>query len=261
MVTPPVDKPLRRSQVELLDHLLRGLRSPSSETLHRELGSWLSERKRFEALLSANKDKVRKKLRSAADDGALQDVRAELLVAFLLSGERRFDIHLEAYGSGRRGPDFAIAFRERQRFDVEVTRIRARPDAADAGALRLTGVICAKLRQLTAGVPNILAIVDASPRGTAVADAVRAMKLAADRGDMALLARGDFASARDFYARFVRLSAVAVIGHVGAVWLNPEARHVLPREVALAISRALDPLAPDILTRGTPAPRRSVPSC
>lgn len=234
-----MDKPLRRSQIELLDHLLRGLRSQSSETLRRELASWLGERKRFESLLSENKDKVRKKLRSAADDGALLDVRAELLVAFLLSSDRRFDIHIEAYGAGKRGPDFAIAFRERQRFDVEVTRLRAKPDAADTGTRRLTGVICAKLRQLTAGVPNVLAIVDSAPRAVAVADAIRGMKLAADRGDKAVLARGDFASARDFYARFVRLSAVAVIGDRSTVWLNAEARHPLEREVALALSRSL----------------------
>ena len=79
-----------------------------------ELLGWLSGSARFRAFAEAHQDKS-KKLRTATDAEALRDVRAELRVAQLILGDPRFDLSFEAYGSGKRGPDFTVAFRGRAR--------------------------------------------------------------------------------------------------------------------------------------------------
>lgn len=230
-----IARPLRKETAELLRHVLQDLAQGPAVRLREDLGLWLGQR-RFESLLAANKDKVRKKLRSAAEDGAVLDVRAELLVAYLLSADRRFAVHVEAQGSGNRGPDLTVTYRERHPFNVEVTR--PRPGLSDPGPARLAGVVAAKLRQLAAGGPNVVAVVG-SP-GLELASAGRALMLGADSGDAALLRRSGFDNARELHARYRRLSAVGLVGAtVGAgLWLNPEARHPFDREVALALSRA-----------------------
>ena len=104
---------------------------------------------RFRAFAEANRDKIRKKLRGAADDDARRDVRAELRVAHLLLADRRIELAFEAYGSTKRGPDFTVTFRGERSFNVEVTRPRRAPDAASLG-----GPLLAKIRQLPPSGPN-----------------------------------------------------------------------------------------------------------
>lgn len=237
-----VAPPPRKSRAELLTYVLQGVGSPLRESLHVEMASWLEEGKRFEAVLSGNRDKVRKKLRSAADDQALLDARAEVLVASLLSTERRFALEIEPYRTGNRGPDFGIVFRDNQRFNVEVTRLRSATARGDGNATRLMGVLLGKVSQLPASVPNVVALVGgaASPTKETVAAAVKQLKIHADRRDAVMFTRRGFDSVRAFYAHYVRLSAVAVVGG-GDLWINPDARHPLPRELVIALSRCLAP--------------------
>jgi len=137
------------------------LERPKDEPFAGELRSWLAGSARFRGFVESNRDKVRKKLRGAAEVGARGDVRAELEVAFRLLADRRLDLSFEAYGAGRRGPDFTVAFRASHRFNLEVTRPRLddpdRPirDRAAAAA----GALLAKLRQLPADAPNALLVV------------------------------------------------------------------------------------------------------
>ena len=76
---------------------------------------WLSGSKRFRAFAEAHRDKIRKKLRGAADAEARRDVRAELRVAHLLLADRHIELAFEAYGSTNRGPDFTVAYRGERR--------------------------------------------------------------------------------------------------------------------------------------------------
>src|SRR5688572_14045702 len=112
--------PLTKARAELLSHLLDG----GAATLEDDLITWLEANPLFEQFLSAHRDKVRKKLRTATDQDALLDVRAELRVAALIASDRRLDVAFEAYGSGKTGPDLTVTFRQNQRFNVEVTRLR-----------------------------------------------------------------------------------------------------------------------------------------
>src|SRR5688572_21497681 len=110
-------------------------------TLADELAAWVSESRRFRAFADAHRDKIRKKLRVAADAEARRDVRAELRVAHLLLADRRIDLAFEAYGATKGGPDFTVSFRGERSFNLEVTRLRGTPSEAAFG-----GSVLAKLR-------------------------------------------------------------------------------------------------------------------
>jgi hypothetical protein len=223
---------------ELMRHVAQRLR-PS---LQSELGHWLEESPRFRAFLTRHQDKVRKKLTSTDDDEHRLNVRAELLVAHLILADRRFEVAFEAYGSGRRGPDFTLTFRANQRLNLEVTRLQA---TGDPGADRLANVIVGKLQQLPAEVPNALVIVGRglSLDEDALAAAPRLLKAHADAQDDAFFVRRGFATLRDLYSRYARLGGVFVIDeaqqHV-TFWANREARHPLPKDAAAALVTCLE---------------------
>ncbi|HEY6571051.1 MAG TPA: hypothetical protein VIZ22_12215, partial [Candidatus Limnocylindrales bacterium] len=100
------------------------------DAIEDELLLWLGGSPRFRVFVEANRDKIRKKLRTAGDPDALRDVRAELFAARLLLAERRVELAFEAYGTRRPGPDFTVTFRGTRTFNLEVTRLRREPSAA-----------------------------------------------------------------------------------------------------------------------------------
>jgi hypothetical protein len=229
-----------KARAALLAYVLEGARSARGLALGAELAAWADAREQFEAFLAAYDDKVRKKLRVAGDDDALLDVRAELLVAALLCGDRRFAVEFEAYGRGKRGPDLTVVFRQNLRFNVEVTRQRPWSSAV---ATRLQGALLAKLRQLPAGLPNALALVTGEGVAVAaedVATAAKHLKQLADRKEEAVFVRRGYESARDFLGYFARLSGVLMVADAPAevtFWGNPQARHPLPRDLVAALVR------------------------
>jgi hypothetical protein len=220
--------------VERLAHELRD--GPPDDPLAAELLAWLGASARFRAFTAANRDKIRKKLRQARDPDSLRDVRAELLAAYLLLGERRFSLEFEAYGAGRVGPDFSVTAGSRP-FNVEVTRLRRAPDRADYSA-----PILAKLRQLPPSVANVLVIAIEGESATALdaGAAVRALRARADAKDEAFFAAHGFQGTRGFYDRLLRLCAViAWAEHApgderAVLWTNGSARIPLPEPSARA---------------------------
>lgn len=187
-----------------------------------EITGWLASSARFRAFADAHRDKIRKKLRTAADPDARRDVRAELRAAHLLLGDRRIELAFEAHGSGRGGPDFSVRFRGHPAFDLEVTRLRGDPAAATHG-----GPLVAKLRQLQPSVANVLLIAMDGDRPDALdlVGAVRGLRARADAKDEAFFQRRGFEGTRDFYHRFLRLGA-------GVAWCEggPAGARVLPWE-------------------------------
>jgi hypothetical protein len=219
----------------LLSHLFDGAWPERADELAAELAGWLSASARFLAFVDAHRDKIRKKLRGASESGARGDVRAELEAAFWLLADRRLDLSFEAYGAGRRGPDFTVTFRAAHRFNLEVTRPRLdagdRPGRDRAGAV--ASALLGKLRQLPADAPNavLVALDDPPPADDEVAGAVRSLRQRADRRDDLFFAGRGFADAREFHLYYRRLSALFVAGRAGAgarAWSNGEARRPLP---------------------------------
>jgi hypothetical protein len=207
------------------------------DTTTQELARWLAGSSRFREFAEAHRDKIRKKLRSAADAEALRDVRAELQVAHLLVADRRIELAFEAYGSGKAGPDFTVTYRGTTTFNLEVTRLRRVPDAARFGES-----LVAKLRQLPPSVPNVLVVAIDGDTADAldVAATTRGLRARADAKDEAFFARRGFEGTREFYERYLRLAAVIMWceGATGdaraGLWRNLSARIALPERAARA---------------------------
>ena len=173
------------------DELVRHVAQLTRPSLQSELGDWLEHNARFRSFITEHQDKVRKKL-SASDEQARLDVRSELRVAYLILQDRRFQLKFEAYGARQRGPDLSVTFRENQRFNLEVTRLRATEDTRTEA--RLANVISGKLRQLPNDVPNGLIIITKAITldDEALARALRLLKshnFGADPGLQALYPR------------------------------------------------------------------------
>jgi hypothetical protein len=206
-----------------------------------EVHGWLAESARFRTFVEAHRDKIRKKLRGAADLEARRDVRAELNVARVLLADHGIELEFEAYGARNPGPDFTVRFRGERLFNLEVTRSRRRPQALGGGR-----PLVAKLRQLPPSVPNavLVAIEGEDAAGVDVAGAMRALRSRADAKDESFFARNGFSGTRDFYQRYMRLGAVFVWCESGvgdaraAAWTNPAARiGVPPRALTSCLTR------------------------
>ena len=98
------------------DELVGYVARTCNPSLRSELGHWIEDSSRFAAFVSANRDKIRKKLSNADGADGRLDVRAELRVAYMLLADRRFDVAFEAYGAHRSGPDLTATYRANQRF-------------------------------------------------------------------------------------------------------------------------------------------------
>lgn len=209
-----------------------------------ELLEWLATSARFRAFAEAHRDKIRKKLRTAADADALRDVRAELHVAQVLLSDPRVELAFEAYGSGRGGPDFTVTYRGSATFNLEVTRLRHAPGAT---ATTYGAPLLAKLRQLPPSVPNavLVAIEGDTAAAFDVAAATHALRSRADAKDEAFFTRRGFEGAHGFYERYLRLGAVFVwcedaAGDArAALWTNRSARIAVPERAVGACLRRL----------------------
>ena len=212
----------------------------SRPSLQSELGHWLEDSSRFRTFVTAHQDKIRKKLNTADNEESRLDVRCELLVAYRILLDRRFELAFEAYGARQVGPDFTLTFRANQRVNLEVTRLRTTTDAVEA---RLANVIVGKLRQLPRDLANAL-LVAASVTDASLEAATRLLKSHADQKDDAFFARRGLETARDFYAQYLHLGGVFVLDEAArpahAIFhANREARHPLPREVVAALTACL----------------------
>ena len=227
----------------LLKFVLDGV-PPPTDDFEGELAVWLNASSRFAAFVDAHRDKIRKKLRVAADPESRGDVRAELETASLLLADRRIDLAFEAYGTGRRGPDFTVTFRASHRFNLEVTRPRTRDDRVDPKSA-IANALLAKLRQLPVDSPNALFIATGLARSDdEVAGAVRALRLRADQGDERNI-EGRGLSTPEFQRLYRRLAVVFVASATGQgvhAWTNPEAPRRLPHGATAACLACLGAL-------------------
>jgi hypothetical protein len=223
----------------LVTYVLEGVTLPAAAKLDDEIGAWLSASSQFSTFVDAHRDKIRKKLRVASDPDAMDDMRAELKAAFLLLTDRRIDVAFEAYGSGRRGPDFTVTFRASHQFNLEVTRPRARGDEAERDSA-IAHAVLGKLRQLPVDAPNALLVATGLARSDdEVRATMHALKVRADRHQDELF-NGRGLSIKEFQTFYRRLAAVMVASDRGPgvfTWTNPEARRPLPAG-ALAACRA-----------------------
>lgn len=218
------------------DELLRAIFEGKRPALYAQMADWVKASRRYRAFAENYRDKIRKKLRSAADAEYLLDVACELETAYRLLVDKRLEVTYEKYAAEKqRGPDFTVAYRVNTLFNLEVTRLRATAPAELVPKLAET--VCEKLGQMPPGAANVLLIVGTDD-AAAIADAVKALKLLADQKQEQVFTRRDFKNARDFLNQLARLSAVLLRdGEQTALWHNPTAKHPLPKDIANLLLR------------------------
>jgi hypothetical protein len=216
--------------------------APADPAVVDELALWLAAGPHFRTFAEANRDKIRKKLRSASDAEARRDVRVELDVIRLLLADRKLSVAFEPYGSGHVGPDLAVTLGGGTA-NLEVTRRRGVPPDPTT----LAQLILAKLRQLPPSVPNALLVAsDASSAAELdVSAAIRLLRGRADAKDESFFAARGFPTSRAFYERFLRLGGVIAWSERpsavprAVLWTNASARIALPAKLARAMVTAL----------------------
>jgi hypothetical protein len=233
MRTPPRHAPRWSKKTDELVHHIASTCRPG---LRSELGHWIESSPRFASFVGAHQDKIRKKLTTSEDEEGRLDVRGELLVAHRILADRRFELAFEAYGAHRVGPDLTASYRVNQRFNLEVTRLRA---AGEAGDARLANVIAGKLRQLPGELPNALIILTSDP--SPIDAALRLLRSHADQKDDAFFARRGLKDARAFRAQYAHLSGVIGFDENTGPTLsaNREARRPIPAEALTQLMRCL----------------------
>jgi hypothetical protein len=215
------------------------------------LARWLSGSPRFAAFADEHRAKIRKKLRSADGAEGARDVLCELETAHAVLRDPRFALAYEAQSLGSaRGPDFSLTYRTHTLCHIEVARLRG---LSMPSGERLHDLIGSKLGQLLAGAMNVLAISTAAalPASAALAETLAQLQRRAERGDPHLLARCRFEKRADFFRFYARLSAIvlrsgweAQVPEAPRLWLNGQARHPLPDDIARALHVALAPEPP-----------------
>jgi hypothetical protein len=229
------------------DELIAYLFSADNSPLAAAVGPWLVASPRFRAFAETYRDKIRKKARGLRDDESRRDLTFELGIALRLLEERRFAVEYESYGVGERAPDFRVTFRSRQRFNVEVRRLRRLSPTLNTPAdpARLIRAVCDKLGQLPPAMINVLVFSADGPASAAdaLAPAMLWLQDRAAQKDEVLFKERGFVGARDFLRHYQRLSgALWLAGDLGApratLWRNPQARHPLPADLARALSGA-----------------------
>ena len=221
------------------------------------LTPWMSELPRFADFVAAHRDKIRKKIRGSHSADGLQDLRAELETAYLFLHEKRFTLAYEPYGKGTgRGPDFAVTFRTRLTFNVEVTRMRLSIREQDAGepplfdpqaeGRRLAEIVGSKLSQMLPGMMNLLVIVADQPAlcELEVGQVMNQLKERAEQKEARLFQRHSFRHTADFFKYYQRLSGVWLrstgqheTGKCPVLWLNNQTKHPLPAPVCTILQR------------------------
>lgn len=235
----------------------RGAPAPFDDPTHplaAAVTEWTAASPRFAAFVTANRDKIRKKAKGARDAAALEDLGFELSVASAVVRDRRCALVYEPRVPGqRRAPDFALTYRESTALMLEVTRLRPAPpvtddeppDGAEAGtpsgrhaAVRLQGLLCAKLGQLAPQTTNVLVIGIARLllQDLDLTATLRRLQLRVERGAPALLARYGFRDPAAFFKHYRRLSALVARpwppdDGTPTLWVNGQATHPVPDRV------------------------------
>lgn len=244
-MTSAASKPvLTKAQRALLSFLF-GSQASAIAAL---LTEWIPASPRYAAFAEKYRDKIRKKLLVTREKKAVADLLFELQIPYWLLQDKRFDLAYEPYAAGgTRGPDYSVTFRANFTFNLEITHVRGlRPvQPGEAIDLRLVAVLCGKLRQMVAGMANVLFV--AAP--SAMLDQLHLVthlawiKQKAEGKDPEFFARQRFSGAAEFFKHYQRLSALTLHAPTGPqkqlLWVNPQARFKLPDAVKVALQRNL----------------------
>ena len=217
---------------EVLDALFENER----HTLYPTLAGWVKNDRRYRAFAERYRGKMRRKLRNVSDADGTADLLFEFEIGRWLLGETRFEVEYETFDARQGGPDYSVAFRVNTRFNVEVRRIRSR-ETGDERVRKLVETLADKVRQMPPSAINVLVISEGGAAHDDLAAAGTILRGLAERKVEEFFTHRGYKSVADFLKQYRQLSAVVLKRETGVVWLNPLAKHPLPKEVALALER------------------------
>lgn len=225
---------MKLTSAEVIDALFEHPHHP----LRPEIGEWVKTDRRFRAFAEKYHGKIRRKLRNTTDAANVADLRFELEIARCLLGESRFEVEYETFDARQGGPDYSVAYRVNTRFNVEVRRIRTL-ETGEARLKKLVETVTDKTRQMPPASINLLVISDGGTLGDELAEAGGVLRGLAERKVEDYFTQRGYKSATEFLRQYRHLSGIAFIGKPGVLWLNPLAKHPLPKDLALALQRLL----------------------
>lgn len=222
------------TSAEVLDALFEHPHHP----LRPEISEWVRNDRRFRTFAENYHGKIRRKLRNTTDAANVADLRFELEIARWLLGESRFEVKYETFDARQGGPDYQVAYRVNTRFNVEVRRIRTL-ETGEARVRKLVETVTDKTRQMPPASINLLVIGDGGMLEDELTEAGVVLRGLAERKVEDYFTQRGYKNAADFLRQYRHLSGVAFKGAGGKVWLNPLAKHLLPKELTLVFQRLL----------------------
>ncbi|HVU13664.1 MAG TPA: hypothetical protein VHD90_20430 [Phototrophicaceae bacterium] len=218
------------------DAILGEIFDSPSDPLYAPLAEWIRADRRLRTFAERYRVKIRRKLRGIADQEGFADLQFELEVARWLLQESRFEVEYETFDARQGGPDYTVTFRVNTKFNVEVRRIRTQ-ETGEARVRKLTDTLADKTRQMPPSAINLLVLTDGLPSGDDLVQAATALRGLAERKVEDYFAHRGYKNAADFLRQYRQLSGVFFKAESGQLWLNPLAKHPLPKDLALALER------------------------
>lgn len=206
---------------------------------------WLTQSRRFQAFMTENRVKIRKKLSLAQTPEAQQSLFLELALAQCFAQDARCQVEYEKYGQGKtRQPDLTVTFRTRTAFNVEATRIQMAHAELEGRTEKFLRIVCDKLGQTVPEMLNCLVIATegGSLTESEVSAAMKLLKQRVEQRDDKLLARTAFSKPADFFKLFQWLSVVVLCSETSpdnplktVLWTNTQSRHPLPNDIQVLL--------------------------
>ena len=227
-------------QADLIAYVFEG----QPHLLSGELYQWMVASSRFTAFVETYRDKIRKKIRNTREPESILDLRGELEVACCLLSDRRLAVAYEPYASvKRRGPDFAVTYRENLVFNIEVARMRAEESEVAVHDLprkaeRFLRILLYKLGQMQPGMPNLLVIHTRKElaRSIDLGRLMQEIKTRVEGKDPSFYDISRYASPAAFYKDFLHLSGILLWTAGAQLWVNKQARPGLAAKVLRLVS-------------------------
>jgi hypothetical protein len=222
-------------QADLIAYIFEG----QTTLLSSALMQWLEASSRFTEFVETHHNKIRKKVRVTRLPQSILDLRIELEVAYRLLNDRRLLVAYEPYVSEkRRGPDFAVTYRDNLIFNVEVSRMHIEGNeenhfTSPRNEERILRTLLEKLGQMQPGMPNLLVIYTQPDLAQSVdlPRLIQEMKSRVEGKALADYAAGRYPAPTAFYRDFLHLSGILLWADSTQQWVNRQARPHLAEKI------------------------------
>jgi hypothetical protein len=237
-------------QADLIAYVFEG----HPHLLSDALLQWMDASSRFTAFVETYRNKIRKKTRVTRGPESVLDLGSELEVAYYLLNDRRLALVYEPYASAKkRGPDFAVTYRDNLVFNIEVARLRVEESRVDRIDFphkeeRIMRILLDKLGQMQPGIANLLVIHtrEGLTRSIDLGRLMQEVKIKAEGRDNSFYAASRYTSPAAFYKDFLHLNGILLWAAEAQLWVNKQARPGLAEKVLRLVRSLADNASPTL---------------